>query len=104
VQLEGGAVHLADDRSDGVVEVPPDLELPAPPEASTDPREVFTWLELPAYTRLAERFRDLIEGRAIEPSAPATPTFADALANQRVSDAIRASSAQSGAWIELPAA
>ncbi len=101
VQLEAGHVHFADAGSDGVVEVPADLELPAPPEASPDPREVFTWLELPAYTRLAERFRDLIEGRIIDPLAPATPTFAEALQNQRVSDAIRTSSEQSGAWIQL---
>jgi predicted dehydrogenase len=84
--------------------VPADLELPPPPEASSDPREVFTWLELPAYTRLAERFADLIEGRTFDPLAPATPTFAEALRNQRVSDAIRASSAQGGVWIDVPAA
>jgi predicted dehydrogenase len=104
VQLDAGAVHLADARSSGVVDVPADLELPPPPEASSDPREVFTWLELPAYTRLAERFADLIEGRTFDPLAPATPTFAEALRNQRVSDAIRASSAQGGVWIDVPAA
>jgi predicted dehydrogenase len=104
VTLEGGAVQLATADGDGTggpVDVPGDLALPAPPDASDDPKEIFTWLELPAYTRLAERFRDLIEGRAIDPNAPATPTFAEALRNQRVSDAIRASSTQSGAWISL---
>ena len=104
VQLDGGAVHLADARSNGIVDVPADLELPPPPESSSDPREVFTWLELPAYTRLAERFADLIEGRTFDPLAPATPTFAEALRDQRVSDAIRASSAQGGVWVDVPAA
>ncbi len=101
VWLEDGTVRLADVASDRVVEVPAELVLPPPPGASSDPREVFTWLELPAYTRLAARFRDLIEGRAIDPAAPATPTFADALRTQRVADAIRASSTQSGAWIDV---
>jgi predicted dehydrogenase len=103
IWLDRSAVHLADADSDRVVEVPPDLELPAPPEASSDPREVFTWLELPAYTRLAERLRDLATGRAIDAAAPATPTFRDALQNQRVTDAIRISSERSGAWIDIPA-
>ncbi len=102
VSLEESAVRLADAAGARAVEVPADLVLPAPPGASADPREVFTWLELPAYTRLAERLRDLIEGRPIDPAAPASPTFADALQTQRVVDAIRASSARSGAWIELP--
>jgi predicted dehydrogenase len=104
VQLEGGGVRLADAQSDGMAEVPPDLVLPPPPEPSSDPREVFTWLELPAYTRLAERFRDLIEGQTFDPLAPATPTFAEALRNQRVSDAIRASDARGGAWVNVSAA
>ena len=101
--LEGGEVRLADADSDRVVDVPVDLQLPAPPEASPDPHEVFTWLELPAYTRLAERLRDLAAGGSIDPNAPATPTFGDALQNQRVTDAIRISSERSGAWIDIPA-
>jgi predicted dehydrogenase len=101
VWLEDGGVRLADTGSDRVVDLPADLVLPPPPESSADPREVFTWLELPAYTRLAERLRDLIDGRPIDPAAPATPTFADALRNQRIVDAIRASSTQSGAWLDL---
>ena len=101
IWLEGGGVRLADADSDRVAEVPADLQLPAPPDASPDPREVFTRLELPAYTRLAQRLRDLVEGRPIDPAAPATPTFRDALQNQRVTDAIRMSSEQSGAWIDI---
>jgi predicted dehydrogenase len=100
--LDAGAVRLADADSERVVDVPADLELPAPPEASSDPREIFTWLELPAYTRLAERLRDLATGGSIDPTAPATPTFREALQNQRVTDAIRRSSERSGAWIDIP--
>jgi predicted dehydrogenase len=99
--LEGGGVRLADAEGDRVVDVPADLVLPAPPAPGTDPREVFTWLELPRYTRLAERLRDLIDGRAVDVAAPATPAFPDALQTQRVADAIRVSSGQSGAWIDL---
>jgi predicted dehydrogenase len=64
---------------------------------------VFTSIELPPYTRLAERFRDLILGAPIAPGQPPTPTFADALAVQRVIDAIRASGQAHGARIDVPA-
>ena len=103
IWLEGGGVRLADADSDRIVDVPADLQLPEPPEASPDPREIFTRLELPAYTRLAERLRDLVAGRSIDPAAPATPTFQEALQNQRVSDAIRLSSERSGDWLDIEA-
>jgi predicted dehydrogenase len=101
VWLEDGAVRLADAGADRVVDMPADLTLPAPPGACSDAREVFTWLELPSYTRLAERLRDVIDGRPIDPAAPATPTFVDALQTQRIADAIRVSSTQSGAWLDM---
>ena len=100
--LDGGDVWLADDRPPRRVEVPADLVLPDPPPASDDPKHTFTAIELPPYTRLAERWRDLIEGRAIDPLAPATPTFRDGLQDQRVIDAVRTSSAAGGAWVEVP--
>jgi predicted dehydrogenase len=101
VWLEDGGVRLADAGADRMVDMPADLILPTPPGASSDPREVFTRLELPSYTRLAERLRDLIDGRPIDPAAPAAPTFADALQTQRIADAIRVSSTQSGAWLDV---
>jgi predicted dehydrogenase len=101
VWLDGGDVWLADDEPARPLGVPADLVLPDPPPASDDPKHAFTAIELPPYTRLAERWRDLIEGRPIDPSAPATPTFRDGLQDQRVIDAVRASSAAVGAWIPV---
>jgi predicted dehydrogenase len=102
VSLDGGEVWLTDDEPPRPVEVPADLVLPEPPPPSDDPKHAFTAIELPPYTRLAERWRDLIEGRAVDALAPATPTFRDGLQDQRVIDAVRASSAADGAWVEVP--
>jgi predicted dehydrogenase len=102
VSLEGGAVWLADDAPARPVEVPADLVLPDPPAPSDDPKHAFTAIELPPYTRLAERWRDLIEGLDVDPLAPATPTFRDGLQDQRVIDAARTSSAAGGAWVDVP--
>jgi predicted dehydrogenase len=85
------------------LQVPPDLALPAPPAVSTDPKHAFTHLELPPYTRLAQRFREEIRGVKPSADAPPTPTFHDGLAAQLVIDAARASSAQQGAWVEVAA-
>jgi predicted dehydrogenase len=104
VWLDGGEVWLADDGPPRTVVVPADLVLPEPPAASDDPKHAFTAIELPPYTRLAERWRDLIEGDAIDPLAPATPTFRDGLEAQRVIDAVRSSSAAGGAWVDVPGA
>ena len=103
VWLEDGRAWLADARSSGPIEVPDDLLLPDPPPASDDPKHAFTQLELPPYTRLAERWRDLILGRGIDATAPETPTFDDGLYLQVVLDAMRASSAQGGQWIDVVA-
>jgi predicted dehydrogenase len=102
VWLDGGQVWLADDEPPRPVAVPDDLLLPDPPPPSDDPKHAFTTIELPPYTRLAERWRDLIEGRDVDPLAPATPAFRDGLRDQRVIDAVRASSAAGGAWLDVP--
>ncbi len=94
-------VWLADQASARIVPVPEDLEVPDPPPPSDDPKEVFTRIELPSYTRLAERFRDLIDGVPIPLDAPPTPTFADALAVQRIVDAIRVSGTHGGERVDL---
>jgi predicted dehydrogenase len=101
VWLDDGQAWLADAGSSGPVEVPDDLRLPDPPPASDDPKHAFTQLELPPYTRLAERFRDLVLGRTVPAGSPETPTFADGLYLQTVLDAMRASSAQAGAWVDI---
>jgi len=99
--LDDDGVWLADSEPARLVPTPADLEVPPPPPASDDPKEVFTPIELPPYTRLAERFRDLILGRAVPDEAPPTPTFQDALAVQRIVDAIRESGRTGGRLVEL---
>ena len=101
VWLEDGRAWLADDRFSGPIEVPDDLQMPDPPPATDDPKHAFTQLELPPYTRLAERFRDLILGRKIRAGSPETPTFRDGFYLQTVLDAMRASSARAGAWVDI---
>ncbi len=103
VWLEDGRAWLADATSSGPIDVPDDLTLPDPPPPSDDPKHAFTQLELPPYTRLAERWRDLMDGRKIDEGAPATPTFADGLYLQVVLDAMRSSSAQGGQWVDVVA-
>jgi predicted dehydrogenase len=101
VSLDAGQVWLADDNEVRALATPPDLALPAPPPAGDDPKHAFTGIELPPYVRLAQRFRDLIEGRPVDDAAPPTPTFRDGVAGQSVLDAIRASSRDHGAWVDI---
>src|SRR5438046_9615525 len=43
------------------LETPDDLQVPPePPRQPDDPKHAFTFMELPAFIRLAERFRDAI--------------------------------------------
>ena len=102
VWLDPDGVWRADAAGASLVDVPADLEVDPPPPPSDDPKHAFTAIELPPYTRLAERLRDLVLGRPVDPTAPATPTFADGLHVQRVLDAIRASSADGGRRVEVP--
>jgi predicted dehydrogenase len=99
--LENGQVKVTDEENpDGtVLDVPADLALP-----EVDPHGPFagmTRMELPPYIRLAESFRDAIEGRSRAPD-PAPATFADGVACMRVIDAARRSAAAGGAWIPVP--
>ena len=101
VALEGATAVLHDAAGSHVLPEPDELRLPdAPPPRIDDPKHAFTSLELPPYTRLAERFRDLVQGRTPGPDEPPSPTFADAVRGQRVLDAIRASSRAGGAWTD----
>jgi len=82
------------DGRETAVDVPDDLRLPA---VATAPwMGPFAAVELPAFVRQAERFADLIEGRAALGPPPAT--FVDGAACQRLMDAARESAA-SGRWI-----
>ncbi len=102
VWLEAGTAKLSDGDQTVTLEVPPDLTPPATPEfPSDDPKHAFTAFELPLFIRLAERFHAEIHRTEIPTDQPATPTFADGLATQRVVDGIRASSQAGGAWVNL---
>jgi predicted dehydrogenase len=86
------------------IDVPDDLAVPEVPVPAGDPKHAFTFMELPPFVRLAERWREAIERNDpawSPPGLPPTPTFADALATQRVLDAMRASSRQDAAWVDV---
>jgi predicted dehydrogenase len=100
IEVTGEGVFCSDRAGRRRLDVPADLELPAPPEVSGDPRQRYTHLELGPYTRLAEALRAGVDGRPIQ-SAVAIPTFADGLAEMRVLDAVRASAATGGAVVAV---
>jgi predicted dehydrogenase len=84
--------------------IPDDLQLPDIEIPQGDPKHAFTFMELPPFVRLAQRFGEAI--RRDDPSwspagTPPTPTFADALATQRIIDAMRTSSRENAAWVDV---
>ena len=85
-------------------EIPDDLVLPDVYIPQGDPKHAFTFMELPPFVRLAQRFAEAIrqgDPAWSPPGSPPTPTFADALATQRVVDAIRLSSRENAAWVDV---
>jgi predicted dehydrogenase len=100
LEVDGSGVWCSDRAGRHLLEAPADLVLPAPPEASDDPRHRYTHLEVGPYTRLCEALRAGVEGSASPTSVP-VPTFADGLACMRVLDAIRASARAGGARVAV---
>jgi predicted dehydrogenase len=100
VWIDGADPWIADRDGARRLDVPPDLALPSPPDESDDPRHRFTHLELGPFTRLCEVLRAGVDGRPHNSAVP-VPTFADGVANMRVLDAIRQSSANDGATVTL---
>jgi predicted dehydrogenase len=105
VWAQGDDVWLDDGAGPRQVPAPGDLPVvpPDPPPAELLRTTYDMWhsmgTDLEPYTRLFTRFRE----RALhEPSAadPAPATFADAVANQAVLDAVRAAAA-SGEWVKV---
>ena len=96
---EGDRVRIAD--ADGTRDVPCPAELavlaPDPPPAdllvSAYDLLHSTGIDLGPYTRLAQRFRDLILGHEVADD-PAPATFVDGVASMQVLDAIRLSAAE----------
>jgi predicted dehydrogenase len=101
IEVRTDGVFCSDRSGRHRLEVPADLDLPAPPTLSDDPRERYTHLELGPYTRLAEALRAGVEGRDAHAAVP-LPTFADGLAEMQVIDAIRASAVAGGALVAIP--
>jgi predicted dehydrogenase len=100
------SVWLADRTGARQVPVPDDLvTAPPDPPAADALRTAYDHmiglgLEIGAYTRLAETFRDLILRRPIA-AYPRPATLADGVADMAVLDAIRKSAAERR-WVEVP--
>jgi predicted dehydrogenase len=93
LEIDGEGVWCSDAAGRRLLEVPDDLQLPAAPGVSDDPRERYTHLELGPYTRLCESLRN--------ESAIPVPTFADGLAEMQVIEAIRASAQANGQLVSV---
>jgi predicted dehydrogenase len=102
-------VKLADANGEREVPMPDDLVLgdpePSPPELVEDLDTHYGRLhgrgvDLPAYRRLGEAFRDLVLGVPL--SGPAPATFRDGLAHMQVLDAVRRSAAER-TWVDIEA-
>ncbi len=105
--FEGDDIWVADADGQRKIDPPPDL-LTLPPESPPTDFMVtsYDWwhahgTDLGPYTRLYERFRDVIGGAPF-PTDPTPATFADAVADMEVMDAIRHSFA-TRSWVEIPA-
>ncbi|HLW18081.1 MAG TPA: Gfo/Idh/MocA family oxidoreductase [Actinomycetota bacterium] len=102
-RTEGDRVIVADAHGEHEVPLPEDLNAstfdPPPADLTQTAYERMHafGVEMPLYTRLAQRFRDLIEGREV-PAGPPHATFADGVAGMAVLDAIRQSAAER-AWV-----
>ncbi len=101
------AVWVADAGGQRSVPVADDLPaaarpapLPAGALRTTYDHMIAHGLDLPPYTRLAEIFRDRILRRP-DRTGPAPATFRDGVAAMAVLDAIRASAAGAGEWIDV---
>lgn len=96
------------DAGDGPKQLPLPDDLPTvapdPPPSELIHTAYDAWhsmgMDLAPYTRLFERFGDLISGRSVADD-PAAATFADGVASQRVLDAIRISAAKGGEFVRL---
>lgn len=105
VWTDFGGVHVADSGGTRDVPIPDDLVTiapdPPPGDVLTTSYDLLhaTGIDIGPYTRLFERFADLIDGKAID-GHPQPATFADGVVAMEVMDAIRASNAERR-WVSL---
>ena len=98
-------MSVADASGSRELEVPDDLRNPAPNPPDRDLLVTqydmlhSMGIDLGPYTKLCEVFRDRIEGRPT-PDDPRAATFWDAVAGQRVLDAVRLSHREQR-WVEI---
>lgn len=107
VWAEGDRVQVADASGTRELPIPDEVAVAAadPPPADLM-QTTYDWLhstglDMGPYTRLCEVFRALIEGGPV-PDEPKPATFADGVKSMEVLDAIRASAANGGAYVEVP--
>jgi predicted dehydrogenase len=101
LEVRDGTVFISDHDGRRALAVPDELAIEPPADASDNPRERFTHLELGPYTRLCEALMAGVRGDDSFASPVPLPTFADGLAEMQVLDAIRASAANAGACVEV---
>jgi predicted dehydrogenase len=106
IWAEGDTVRVSDASGTHTLEVPDDLVTLAPEPPPSDLLVTAydllhsTGMDLGPYTRLAETFRALVEGRAV-PDDPAPATFFDGLRAMQVFDALRRSASAGGEWVAV---
>ena len=104
----GSAVRFADSSGERELPIPADLELPAPPPLTDDPRnrrsdwQAMAHVEIAPYTELCKSLKAAILGQPA-PSPVPVATFADGLANMQVMDAIGTSARNGGALVRVEA-
>jgi predicted dehydrogenase len=96
VWTEQGKVFVADKAGTRELAIPDELALPIDPATG----KTVASFEVAPFIRLCEALHDAIEGKG-QQSALAAPTFRDGLASMKILDAMRASSRQGGALIQL---
>jgi predicted dehydrogenase len=107
--LQGDEVWIDTGAGPESVPIPDDLPFvpPDPPPGDLLHTAYDMWhsmgMDLAPYTRLYERLRDGALGRPVADD-PVAATFADGVAGQKVLDAIRASSADGGAFTRIASA
>jgi len=110
----GAKVKVADRAGTHTVPVGTDLgtgnqqpePLPSGVLHSAYDRMIAHGFDLGPYTRLAAAFRDLIVGNNDGPTGvddPRPATFVDGVAGMEVLDAVRRSTQEDGAWVDVPA-